>query len=470
MPLNYSEVKSLPLNRQERTSISPPLGVCYLSSYLKERGYRVSILDLDVETFNLVKTKGTYTIHDIVYLIKDKGHFDVMGISCLTSARYKKAHALAEIGKWLGMTTIMGGNYPTNSPKMALDDKNVDYVVLGEGEETFYKLLRSIEEDAGLEEIDGVGYKNTIRNKKSFIQDLDLLPYPDYENLDIEKYYKVGMSQSWDGNNRFFTLITSRGCPNQCTYCVSHNTFGYKNRVRSVENVLKEVDWVKNKFGANDILLQDDNFTKDKPRAKEIIDGLRLRGLKWSIPNGLEVNTIDRDFLEKVKASGCVDLTLAIESGSPKTLKMIKKSVDLNHAKEVINIMRELGIYSKVFFMIGFPGETKEDIQQTIDYASNLKPDWSLFSIVNPLPGSEIGKENPVFEDMGYANANISTKDFTAEDIQKIVYDANIKINFLENPNISRNPQLAKRDFKRILDRYPEHTIARRAFENLYYC
>ena len=469
LPLNYSEVKSLPLNRQERTSISPPLGVCYLSSYLKERGYRVSILDLDLETFNLVKTKGTYTIHDIVYLIKNKGHFDVMGISCLTSARRKKAHTLAEIGKWLGMTTVLGGNYPTNSPQDALVNKNVDYVVLGEGEEIFYKLLRSLEEGTGLDEITGIGSKESIHQRvySDFIQDLDTIPYPDYENIDLEKYYKLGMSQSWDGNNRFATIFTSRGCPNQCTYCVSHNTFGYKHRVRSIENVMGEIDMLIDRYGVNEILVQDDNFTKDYSRANEILDRLSEKNIKWGIPNGLEVNTINRQFLEKAKKSGAVDLTLAVESGSLKTLKNIKKYVNLDHAKEVINIMRELGIYSKVFFMIGFPDETREDVQQTIDFARELKPDWSIFSIVNPLPGSEIGSDKPVYEEMGYANANINTKHFTSKEIESLVNEANIRVNFIENPNIKLNPEWAKRDFQRIADRYPQHIAARRALERI---
>jgi len=470
LPLNYSERVDLPLHRQERTSVSPPLGVCYLSAYLKKRGYKVSILDLNVETFYLLKTKGTYTIHDIVYLIKDKGYHDIMGISCLTSARYKQAHQLAEIGKWLGMTTIMGGNYPTNSPEMVLKDKNVDYIVLGEGETIFHKLLQSLEEGVGLEEITGIGYKDKIRLRSysDYIQDLDTIPFPDYEALEIDKYFKINMSQSWDGNHRSFTLFTSRGCPNHCTYCTSHNTFGYKNRVRSVENVLGEIDWLTNKFGCDEILLQDDNFSTNKKRAFEILDKIKI---KWAIPNGLEVNTIDKEFLEKAKQSGATDLTFAVESGSQRVLKMIKKSVDLEHAKQVINWMRELGLYSKVFFMIGFPGETKEDMQKTIDFASELKADWSLFSIVHPLPGSEISLlAKPVYDNMGYANANITTKDFTAQEVEKIVNDANININFINNPNINRNREWAKRDFKRILERYPEHLPARRALENLCYC
>jgi magnesium-protoporphyrin IX monomethyl ester (oxidative) cyclase len=241
-------------------------------------------------------------------------------------------------------------------------------------------------------------------------------------------------------------------------------------------NVLSEVDWLTKKFGADELHIQDDNFTKDKERAKSILDGFARRNLKWSIPNGLEVGTLDRDLLKKIKESGCVDLTIAIESGSPRVLKMINKPVDLSHAKKVIQIMRELGIYSKVFFMVGFPGETKEEIKKTIDFASELKADWSIFSIVNPLPGSELSTNvNPVFDNMGYANANISTPEFTPEYIQKTVYDANIKINFLENYNLNgRNIEYAIRDFKRISDRYPEHTIAReslrRALEkNLYH-
>ena len=476
LPLNYSEVERLPLARQERTSVSPPLGICYISSYLISKGYNVSLLDLDVELYYLLKTTGSYNILDIAHLIRQQ-HVDIIGISCFNSARHKQAHELARLSKAMGSTVVMGGNYPTNSPERVLKDKSVDYVVLGEGEHKFYELLQALEEGIGLEEISGIGYRETIRQRSGidYIKNLDILPFPDYANLDIEKYYKIGMSQSINGNNRFFTLFTSRGCPNKCIYCGAHNTFGYKNRLRSVDNVIREVDWLIDNYGAEEILIQDDNFTADRVRSDEILDKLAERKIHWSIPNGLEVNSIDRSFLEKAKASGCTDLSIAVESGSPKVLKMINKKMDLERAKETIRSMRELGIYSKVFFMVGFPGETKEDIQLTLDLASNLKADWSQFSIVNPLPGTELAKNREFnFENIGYSNANIKTDDFTPEYIEGVVSYANLKTNFLENPNLNGgNINWAIRDFKRISDRYPEHKIAReslgRALEkNLY--
>jgi len=467
-PLNYSEVIDLPLSRQERTSVTPPLGVSYLSAHLKQKGYRVKILDLDLEIFHLIKQRGVYFVSDIVSLIKSFGHFDVIGISCFCSARYKQAHQLAKIAKSLANIVVMGGNYPTNSPQEAL--KNCDYVVLGEGEDTFYRLLRALEEGVGLEEIDGIGYKDKIIPKTSFIQDLDSLPFPDYDNLDLERYYDLGMSQSLEGGKRFLTLFTSRGCPHRCIYCGAHNTFGYKNRVRSVDNVLSEIDWLRGKFNVQELIIQDDNFTSDRKRADKILDNLILRELSWCIPNGLEASTIDRAFLEKVKSSGCSDLSIAVESGSPKVLKMIRKKVDLEKTKQVIKDMRELGIYSKVFFMIGFPGETKEDIQKTIDYASELKADWSSFSIVNPLPGTELWDSVKTdFSNIGYANANITTEDFNPKYIEKVVAEANKRINFLENPNLTiGNRGWAIRDFKRIAERYPQHQVAKEALRKAF--
>ena len=401
-------------------------------------------------------------------------HADIIGISCFCSARHKQAHLLAQIAKGLGATVIMGGNYPTNSPQEALSVS--DYIVMGEGEETLYKLLRAIEEDIGFNEITGIGYKGYIIPKKDYIQDLDTIPFPDYKKLDIERYYELGMSQSLEGNKRFFTLFTSRGCPNQCIYCSAHNVFGYKNRVRSIENVLSEIDWLIKDYGLEELLIQDDNFTSDRKRSDNILDELITKKLSWCIPNGVEVNSIDMKFLEKVKASGGNDLTIAIESGSERVLKMIRKKVDLKWAKLVIKNMREMGIYSKVFFMIGFPGETKEDIEKTIDFASELKADWSSFSIVNPLPGTELSKQIKVdLDKIGYANANITTEDFTANEIENIVAFANKRINFENNPNLNGgNLDWAIRDFKRIYERYPQHIIARESLrraceKNLHY-
>jgi radical SAM superfamily enzyme YgiQ (UPF0313 family) len=199
------------------------------------------------------------------------------------------------------------------------------------------------------------------------------------------------------------------------------------------------------------------------------LEGLSLRGISWCVPNGVEANTLDRSLLEKMRDSGCSDLSIAVETASSRIQKLIHKFVDLEKVKQTIRDMRELGIYSKVFFMVGFPGETKEDIQETIDFASELKADWSSLSIVNPLPGTEIGERVKIdYRDIGYANANIQTEDFTPQEIEKIVQEANTRINFIENPNKIFNRDIAIRDFRRIAERYPNHLVARRELENLY--
>jgi magnesium-protoporphyrin IX monomethyl ester (oxidative) cyclase len=286
------------------------------------------------------------------------------------------------------------------------------------------------------------------------------------------------MSQSLEGNFRFFSIFTSRGCPKNCIFCGSHNTFGRRFRARSKQNVLDEVDWLIRNYQVEELQFQDDNLTLDRKRVEEILGGIKERNIPWTIPNGLDTNTLDRDLLEKIKQSGGRDICIAVESGNQRVLEMIHKHINLEKIKRLIKDMRDLGIYSKAFFMLGFPGETKKEMYDTVNYAFILRADWTMFSIVNPLPGTEMHKiaKDYIVGDMdniGYSNANLKTEEFTPEEVENLVDKANININFIYNYNLNGgNINWAIRDFKRISERYPGHIVAReslkKAYEGLY--
>ena len=454
---------SLPIYKQERVSVAPPLGICYLSAYLKSIGHKVKLLDLEVE----LHSNG-----DAVSLIKERMDVDLVGISCLISTRHKQAHEIAGIVKsFKDVPIVMGGNYPTNSARQVLEDGNVDFVVMGEGEKIFANLVSSLKTP---QEVSGIGYKSdgvkiNPRQDFDFVEDLDLLPFPDYDSLPLEKYFSIHLSQSLAGNFRFFTIFSSRGCPRNCMFCGAHNIFGRRFRHRSVSNVLGEVDWLRRTYGVEELQFQDDNLTLDRQYSEALLDGLRKRSLPWTIPNGLDTNTLDKDLLRKIKQSGGRDICIAVESGNPRVLRMIHKHIDLEKIRGLVGDMRDLGLYSKAFYILGFPGETKEEMQDTIDYARSLKTDWSMFSVANPLPGTEMyelakskGYIVGGMEDIGYSNANMRTEDFTPQEVEDLVNKANTEINFLNNYNLNGgNLTWAIRDFKRIATRYPQHTVAR---------
>jgi len=458
------------VSRQERISVAPPLGICYLSSYLKNKGHNVKLLDLDVELYSRNYTNDVF---DLIGSVMDG--IDLVGVSCLMSTRYKQAHSIAKIVKSIkDVPVVFGGNYPTNSPELALKDENVDFVVLGEGEKVFYNLLCSLKTP---ELVSGIAYKSdgikiNPRKDSDFIQDLDVLPFPDYDSLPIEKYFSLGMSQSLEGNFRFFSLFTSRGCPRNCIFCGAHNTFGRRFRERSTQNVLDEIDWLIRKYQVEELQFQDDNLTLNRKRAEEILEGIKRRHIPWTIPNGLDTNTLDKNLLEKIKQSGGRDICIAVESGNQRVLQMIHKHINLDKIKGLVKDMRDLEIYSKAFFMLGFPGETKKEMYDTVNYAFMLKADWAMFSIVNPLPGTEMYKVADIVGDMdniGYSNANIKTDEFTPKEVEDLVDEANININFIHNYNLNGgNLDWAIRDFKRIAERYPEHIVARESLKKAY--
>ena len=229
-------------------------------------------------------------------------------------------------------------------------------------------------------------------------------------------------------------VVTSRGCPCRCTFCSSTNLWGKHYRTRSAANVLQELDWLVDKFGIEEIKVQDDNLTVNKKRAGEIFQGMieRPYRLHWNTPNGIAVWTLDKEMLAMMKDSGCFEITMAIESGNQKVLDdLIRKPLKLDKAREINRACRELGISRFAYFIIGFPGETKAQIMDTIKFARELRLDMNAIFIYNPLPGSELFEEclkrgyitEESFFEVGnqYFSSVIDSEEWTAKELETLI-------------------------------------------------
>ncbi|MEW6614392.1 MAG: radical SAM protein [Thermodesulfobacteriota bacterium] len=430
--------------KTESRFCQPPLGLAYLASVL-DKEHDVLILDCIAEGFNNISVQNKdfkrYGLsEDKIKRRIQKINPDVVGVSNLFTAQAEEAHRICKIAKEVNssIVTIMGGAHPSAMPELTLRDSDVDFIVIGEGENTLKNLLETFGKNNTVNEISGLAYRKDgrviINKKNEFIDNLDTLPFPIWKKFPLKKYFTINTPHGANvKRSPFLPVITSRGCPNHCTFCSIHNIWGRKFRKRSAENVLSELEYIVSEFGVKEILFEDDNLTLDKERAKAIFKGIIDRDFDftWSTPNGLSLMTLDDELLELMKKSGCHSISLAIESGDNRVLKeIIKKPINLERVETVLKKAKQLGLEISVFFVVGMPGEKKEDLERTFRMARNLPVDHINFFFATPLPGTELFdicvKEHLIDESLDFRKfkSNLpvfSTKEINISELNSLV-------------------------------------------------
>ena len=212
------------------------------------------------------------------------------------------------------------------------------------------------------------------------------MPFPDRELLPIEKYSSI-----LSGGRIVTTMFTSRGCPFQCAFC-DRPHLGKKFRARSAQSVIDEIEECL-KLGIKEILIYDDTFTVDRQRTIDICDEIIKRGLKFIWDIRARVDTVDEEVLKKLKAAGCARIHFGVESGTEKILGVLNKGIHLNQVADAFKWSKKIGLETLAYFMIGSPTETKEDIEQTIKFAKEIRPDYAHITILTPYPATEIYRQ-----------------------------------------------------------------------------
>lgn len=351
----------------------PPLGLGYLASILEREEHEVRIVDSLAMDYDLTDVKGAIKKFDP----------EVVGITATTPAIYD-AYKVAEVAKEMNPNckTVIGGPHATFMARETLDEcPYLDIVVKGEGEQT----VRELASNGDLRAIKGIAFREngSIREngERGFIKDLDEVPFPAYHLFPMEKYKTNGV--------KFGTMITSRGCPFRCTFCSSSKLCGKIWRGRGPINVLKEIKLLKDEYKIGEIEFLDDTFTLNNKRAEVICELLIKEGtdISWSCSS--RVDTINVELVKKLKKAGCHSIYLGVESGSQKSLNLIKKGITLMQAKRAIKIAKKMKLDTVASFIIGIPGETIKAIEKTVKFAKKLNPTLAQFTIFTPYPGTE---------------------------------------------------------------------------------
>ncbi len=369
------------------SAFSYPLGLMYLAARLRRErvDHEVRIHDLRTRDENYDE------LRDVVNSYRP----DLVGLSAITVEASSMARAAAAIrASGFDGPVIAGGPHPTAFPEESLACADMDLLVLEEGEETFAELVREWSRGGDLHRVPGVAFRNGAGIGRSparpFIRDLDSIPLPAWDLVDVGEYSQFKSMSGIRSRPRFANLLTSRACPYNCTYCLS--IFGKKFRPRSPENVLEEVRLLVDRHDVGYIEIIDDVFNHQLDRAKRIFDLIQAEGLPVDVafPNGLRCDTLDREFLEKLACFDHALICVPVESASPRIQRMIRKNLDLAKVSWTIDTCADLGIYTRGYFMLGFPGETEAELKATVDFAVRSRLHAAFFFVVVPFKGTEL--------------------------------------------------------------------------------
>lgn len=362
-----------------------PLNLAYLAGYLRKQKPNIEILALDCEGLSLSYEKIEYEIQKIGP--------DMVGITAPTPA-YAQVLEISKIIKGIdnGIKVVVGGPHPTALPEDTVEQPNIDIVISGEGEITFFDLVNIVDKGLDLGDVKGIVYKD--KNGKThktltrpLIKDLDELPFPARDLFPLDIYYPPPTKRI--SNKKSGNMITSRGCPYKCTYCMASYIWRHKIRFRSVKNVVDEIEHCYRDFGIGEFNFHDELFTFKEKRTIDICREIRKRKLDIAWVCMVRVDYISDEVLKEMRLAGCRKIAFGFESGSQMILDKMKKKVALERAEGAVKAVKKAGIKTAGNFMLGNIGETEETVRQTINLAKKLNTDTCAFFIASPYPGTE---------------------------------------------------------------------------------
>lgn len=471
VPEFFLSDESIPVEKQTHGAVMVPLGILHLGSYVRHK-----FLDVDVHYLDLhlkcksAHEKGSSSVSAFDIMKKElkdaleKKQPSIVGVTCSFNAFASNFNWVIAQIKHLKPDCILvvGGHYISSYVDSLPENKDVDYIFVGEGEIPFTDFIRRYKE--------GALPKEKIINRKEYLKDMDSFPPLDYDRIGLDKYLECEMTSIGGNQPRSINIMTARGCPHRCIYCATHNVWDYGFRMQSASNMFRQVKELKNKYNVQTILFVDDHFLGNKSRIREFCQLMIEHhvDINW-YPTSIRINSLDEEIICLMRKAGCKSILLAVESASPRIQKMIKKGVNLGHAKRMVECFKREGFRVYAQYIFGFPGENIDEVKQTIEFARELRIDWNMFGIATPLYGTEMYR---IVEENGYLMpnlnvgsfgvGNITTKEFTSEEIENLMQEANYKINFLENYNyVNGKYDKALPIFESIARSYPEHFICK---------
>ncbi len=379
---------------------SPPLGLIALGTFIRSRGHRIRIEDFVV---------NRYSPERLEQIIKSYRP-DIAGATAVTMNVKSALKILNDVKKINpGIATVLGGPHVTFDAENTMKGSPfLDYAIRGEGEITFEELCEIQEKGRSPETVPGLSFRTSNQiahnDERPFIQDIDSLPIPDRSLAELGKYRGVGLTLS---------MVTSRGCPHQCIFCVGSRMVGRKVRYFSTERVVDEFQMLAS-MGFGQVNIADDLFTSNRKRCRDICAEIIRRDIRQPWSAFARVDTVTEDLLDSLREAGCRDLCFGMESGNQEILDTCKKRITLEQSRNAVDLCRKGGVRAMASFILGLPGETPDTVEQTKAFASSLGVPYG-YHILAPFPGSEVRERR---EDFGIT---VITDDWDLYDANRAV-------------------------------------------------
>lgn len=400
-----------------------PIGLAYLAAVLEKNGHEITVIDCPALGMAQEELKQKLEAFQP----------DIVGVTSMTPTIQSTLESTRTAKETCPNTmVVIGGPHATFMDQQILNDEpSIDVVVRGEGEQTLVELAKTMNNSHDLQRIQGITFRKDKKNvqtpSRPAIQNLDDLPYPAYKYFALEKYLLYG--------KLFLPVITSRGCPFQCAFCTTSRILGKEYRARSPKNIVDELEHIKTVYKADSFTFYDDTLTLDKGRIFKICDEIKARkiGIPWDCQT--RVDQVNKEILTKMKETNCQQVFFGIESGCQTILDAVKKRTTVEQNEKAIRMAKEAGLFVSISIILGYPGETKDMLRQTLDFIRRAQPDDVYLCVATPYPGTELRKvveENgwkmspdwskydtvtPVFE-----NPNLSDKELN--DLRRSFYDS----------------------------------------------
>lgn len=420
--------------------ILPGLGIGYLAAVLRQAGHTVFVRDTALAGYH----RESYLDDQVVLIGESDDQIrdyiadvrpDVVGISALFSNLMPHAHTVAGICKEIDqkIKVILGGNHISNAvvdylfarenPEVGLPDKlvdmtdiNIDFAIQGEGEARMLELVDRLMRGGPVDGIAGLVYRQDgrvkINPKSGSLIDLNGLPFPARDLMDMEAYFKIGLFHSGKARSkRVLNVMTSRGCPENCTFCTTPLMWGRKLRVRDPQNVFEEIKQGIADYGIGEVQFEDDTLTANRKNLLALCELIEPLGVTWCTPNGIKVNYHQKaghqyEMFRRMADAGCYQVTLACESGVQRVLNdIVHKNLRIEEIAPAVADAKKAGLLVHTFWIVGYPGETRAEMEKTVEIAADVGADSYTISILCPLPGTPIRhlavRENMYWDGLG---------------------------------------------------------------------
>ncbi len=468
--------------------IQPSLGVMLIAAVLRQRGHEVHILDTALEGWERREPIDGQTVSiglsddEIAARIAELRP-DIIGISVLFSNLVESGHRIARIAKQVcpESTVVLGGNHISNAvadydfamrhPDSGLpltleelDDPHIDHLLWGEADEAFPSFVDTVMAGGDISTVPGLVWsgpdgRHRLNPRASYSGDLSALPHPARDLVNMERYFEIGAFHSPKSRSRrVVNIMASRGCPERCTFCTTPIMWGSQVRWRDTADIAAEIRGAKELFDVGEIQFEDDTLTANRGNLLRLCAELERIGLPWCTPNGTKVNYHLRTQSEMYQAmadAGCYQITLACESGVQRVLDdVLRKNLQRDTIPEAIERAKATGMLVHTFWILGTPGETYEDIQETIAFARESNADSYSFSILSPLPGTPIYRQ-VVRENLWWPGRGLKDLLFRSSLIKVDGFEGPAEFErFVAETNVAANRMLQQRDPERFTKKY----------------